>query len=131
MNINNDERRTCIRFQIPNAVANYKLIKPFSFLKKNKEKSCPIEEISRGGIGFLCRNKLKMNTRIKFQIEIPEEEFPQAFLGQIKWIVGSPKPGFAHRVGVQFNPYGTKNEENHPKLLKKIIELGKKYSKSV
>ena len=86
MNINNDERRTCVRFEIPDAVVSYKQKKPFSFLRGNEEEYCPIKEISRGGIGFLCRNKLKMNTKIRLQIEIPPDEFSQQFLGQIKRI---------------------------------------------
>lgn len=129
MHINKDERRTCIRFKIPGALVSHKQIKFFSFAKGYEEHSCPVEEISRAGIGFLCINKFEMNARLKIRVEIPPENFYQVFIGHVKRVSKHSGSNFGYRIGVQFSSYGMKKEENHPKLLEKIIILEKKYSK--
>ncbi|HHF52406.1 MAG: PilZ domain-containing protein [Candidatus Aminicenantes bacterium] len=123
------ERRACIRFEIPGATVNYKVFRFSPKLKRTyDEEFCPILDISRGGLRFLCQNKLDINAKIKMKVSVPGERIPLEILGKVRWSAANPGKSYKYQTGVQFNPYGEKKKQNYPGSLVKIIALEQKFA---
>lgn len=127
MEENEIERRSCIRFKIPGATVNYQR-KAFLFTRPGFiEEFCPVLDISRGGVRFLTQNALKQNTEVSLKISVPGERIPFTMKGIVKWSSLSEGKSYRYQVGVQFNPYGEKKDQNLPGNLVKIIALEQKF----
>jgi hypothetical protein len=127
MNENEIEKRSCLRFKIPGATVNYQK-KSILFTKPGFiEEFCPVLDISRGGIRFLSQNALKPTTDVSMKISVPGEKIPFTMKGVVKWSSLSEGKSYKYQVGVQFNPYGEKKDQNQPGNLVKIIALEQKY----
>lgn len=127
MDENEIERRSCLRFKTPGATVNYQK-KAFLFTKSGFiEEFCPVLDISRGGIRFLTQNALKPNTDVSLKISVPGEKIPFTMKGMVKWSTLSEGKSYRYQVGVQFNPYGEKKDQNLPGTLVKIIALEQKF----
>ena len=124
------ERRTCIRFIIPGASVNYWLKKPLLGKPSFNEEFCPVLDISRGGLRFLSREELKINTQVTLVVSIPGERIPLELQGQIKWTSPTEEGNYKKQIGVQFHPYGEKKGQNYPGSLVKIIALEQKFAPS-
>jgi hypothetical protein len=123
------ERRTCVRFEIPGATVSYKVFRLTLKLKKTYgEEFCPVMDLSRGGLRFVCQNKLDINTKIKMKVSVPGERVPLELLGKVRWSAANPGKSYKYQTGVQFNPYGEKKKQNYPGNLVKIIALEQKFS---
>jgi hypothetical protein len=123
------ERRTCTRFEIPGATVNYKIFRFSPKLKRNYgEEFCPVVDLSRGGLRFLCQNKLDINAKIKMKVSVPGERVPLELLGRVRWSAANPGKSYKYQTGIQFNPYGEKKKQNYPGNLVKIIALEQKFS---
>jgi hypothetical protein len=122
------ERRACVRFKIPGATVNYQR-RTFLFTKPGfVEEFCPVVDISRGGIRFLTQNALKPNTDVELKISVPGERIPFSMKGVARWSALSEGKSYKFQVGVQFNPYGEKKDQNPPGNLVKIIALEQKFA---
>jgi hypothetical protein len=125
------ERRVCRRFQIPGATVNYTLRKNFSPDKKDdaswEEEFCPLRDISCGGVRYVGKKILVINTEIVVKIFIPGERNPLTFLGEVRWL-STEDDKKTCEMGVQFNPYGEGEGKNYPGLLVKLMELEHKFS---
>ena len=128
MSEQNMERRRCIRFSIPGASLSFKLIKLLGVQKEYGEEFCPVADISRGGIRFLCRKSVSLDTHVSLKIAIPGEQIPLNLSGVVKWIGSSAGKNYAFQVGVQFYPYGEGKHQNYPGALVKIIALEQKFA---
>ncbi|MBD3415405.1 MAG: PilZ domain-containing protein [Candidatus Aminicenantes bacterium] len=123
------ERRTCIRFEIPGATVSYKVFKLSPKLKRSYgEEFCPVMDLSRGGLRFVCQSKLSINTKIKMKVSVPGERIPLELIGKVRWSAANPGKSYKYQTGVQFNPYGEKKKQNYPGNLVKIIALEQKFS---
>jgi len=120
------ERRTCIRFEVPGAAVSYTQNELSTSEKRYEEEFCPILDISRGGIKFLGKKSLEIDSELNMKISIPGEGLPLNFRGRVRWISVSEKKE-KYLVGIQFNPYGEKHGQNYPGNLVKIIALEQKY----
>ena len=120
------ERRTCKRFEVPGATVSYTQNKLSTSGKRYEEEFCPILDISRGGIKFLGKKSLEIDSELNMKISIPGEGLPLNFRGRVRWISVSEKKE-KYTVGIQFNPYGEKQGQNYPGNLVKIIALEQKY----
>ena len=92
------ERRACKRFEIPEATLDLRQSKPIFGLKAYKEASCKIEEISRGGIRFLCQKNLEIDNKIKMTISNRKDNFFQTLKGQVKWSSPYQTNKFGYRI---------------------------------
>lgn len=127
MEENHIERRACLRFKIPGATINYHK-KTFLFARPGfSEEFCPILDISRGGVRFLAQNAIKPDIEVSLKISIPGERIPFTMKGLVKWSSPSQGKSYKFQVGVQFNPYGEKKDQNLPGNLVKIIALEQKF----
>ncbi|MBE0461695.1 MAG: PilZ domain-containing protein [Candidatus Aminicenantes bacterium] len=122
------EKRVCVHFEIPGATLNYKKNKIIFPSKTHNEEFCPVMDISRGGLRFLCQHPLKINTKVLLNISVPGERTSLALNGAVRWTSLNTEKSYKYQVGVQFNPYGEKKGQNYPGTLVKIISLEQKYT---
>ncbi|MFW6159663.1 MAG: PilZ domain-containing protein [Acidobacteriota bacterium] len=122
------ERRACIRFEIPGAAVSYKKKGFLLSSKSYGEEFCPVLDISRGGLRFLALKPLKINTPVTMKISIPGERIPLLLKGKVRWSGPHVGKNYKYQIGVQFNPYGQKKDQNYPGNLVKIIALEQKFS---
>lgn len=123
------ERRACIRFKIPGATVTYFKISPLPFLKNKLEEAfCPLYDISRGGVRFLTRQNIPLDTPLNLEIQIPGEPVPLKMKGKVRWTLPWEGKNYQFQVGVQFFPYGEEKDQNYPGNLVKIIALEQKFA---
>jgi Tfp pilus assembly protein PilZ len=128
MSENGIERRTCLRFEIPGATISYKISKLLpAALDKYEEEFCPMLDISRGGLRFQANHKLDIESKLIIHISVPGERVPLVLNGRVRWVISTDVPGFEYQIGVQFNAYGEKKDQNYPGNLVKIIALEQKF----
>ncbi len=128
MEYSGKERRKYKRIKIPGTKVNYIQIIIFFSKKRYCEEFCPVEDISRGGIRFLCRRLFSaFKKKISMQIYIPGEKSYLNLTGRVKWKSLNPSENYQYKIGVQFIPFGEKKEYNNPDTLKRINELLQKF----
>lgn len=125
------ERRICRRFAVPGATVSYSLKKtPSSDKKKNEswdEESCPVENMSCGGVKYAGKKLLRINSDVTVKILIPGERTPLIFYGQVRWLSTEENIEVC-KMGIQFNPYGEGEDKNYPGLMVKLLELEHKFA---
>ncbi len=115
------ERKRFKRLKIPGATVNFS---QRHFKRKYSEEFCPVVDLSRGGIRFLCRRLLStIINKISVQIYIPGERTYLNLKGRIRWTSLNPSMNYKYQIGVQFEPFGEKKEHNRPDILERIIAL--------
>lgn len=122
------ERRLCARFEIPGATVNFKKKGFLSSKAEFDEEFCPVIDLSRGGVRFLCQVELKIDNKVELQISIPGEKIPIAQKGVIRWASFAAGQSYKYQIGVQFSAYGEKKDQNYPGNLVKIIALEQKFA---
>ncbi len=122
------ERRLCVRFEIPGSTVSYKKKALIPSKEDFDEEFCPVLDISRGGLRFLCQNELKVNSKVTLKISIPGENIPLIQKGVVRWSSFAVGKSYKYQIGVQFNPYGEKKDHNYPGNLVKIIALEQKFA---
>lgn len=120
------EIRECERFEVIGTTISYKQRKHIFSKKKHGEESCPIIDISRGGVRFVCDKALKINRKISLEIFFPDSA-PVFLKGRVRWSAINPGRSYKYQSGVQFDPFGKKKGLNDPRILVKIIKLEKKF----
>ncbi|MGB9765055.1 MAG: PilZ domain-containing protein [Candidatus Saccharicenans sp.] len=126
-NIYQLEKRISQRFKIPGATVSYKRTRWFLNKKKFEEEFCPLLDLSRGGLRFGCRRRLRVGKKLYLQLSIPGERSPLFLLGRVRWSAKNDNENFPYQTGVQFNVYGEKKDQNYPGNLVKIISLEQKF----
>ncbi len=125
------ERRVCRRFAVPGATVSYSLKKTPTSDKKGDEswdeEFCPVEDLSRGGISYIGKKPLKINSDIIVKILIPGERAPLIIHGQVRWL-STEEDKEVCKMGIQFNPYGEGEDKNYPGLMVKLLELEHKFA---
>jgi len=122
------EKRNCVRFKIPGATVSYKTGNVLPSDEIFDEEFCPVLDISRGGILFVCQNKLEPETKLHMKISIPGERTPLQFKGTIRRVLPNPGKSYKYQTGIQFFPYGEKKDQNYLGNLVKIISLEQKFA---
>jgi Tfp pilus assembly protein PilZ len=128
--IYSDEKRLSQRFLIPGATVSYRKERLIFQKKDFDEEFCPLINLSRGGVRFASRHKLKKGYKILAQLSIPGERSPIILKGEVRWVSASASQSFPFQLGVQFNPYGNKKGQNYPGNLAKIISLEHKFAEA-
>ena len=122
------EKRLCVRFEIPGATISYRKKTLLSSKEDFEEEFCPVLDMSRGGLRFLCQNEIKIDSKIILNISIPGEKIPLSQKGFVRWSSFAVGKSYKYQIGVQFNPYGEKKDQNYPGNLVKIIALEQKFA---
>jgi len=118
------EKRTCHRFEIPDAQISYRKKKLFGFT----EYSAPrlLINISKGGASFDCGEILNEQQRLIIRLTIPGEK-PLELFANVRW--QRETAGFSKAVGVIFAPFGRHFNYNPPAALDILRKLDQKYVK--
>ena len=124
------ERRICDRFELPGATVAYKKKGLLGFGKNMVENSCPLVEISYGGIRFLNQKSLGLSDRVIIEITLSEEKEPLTLKGQVTWCDPNPGQSYRFQTGIQFNPYGIQKDQNDAQILMVMKSLEGKLLKS-
>ena len=96
-------------------------------MEKYDEEFCQVIDISRGGLRFQAKKRIEIDTKINMNISVPGERVPLTMNGVVRWSTPTEDIEFGYQVGVQFNPYGEKKDQNYPGNLVKIIALEQKF----
>jgi hypothetical protein len=121
------ERRTCKRFRIPGATACYRKSSLFSNKKGFDEEFCPVIDLSRGGLRFLCQKPLKVRQKLSVDITIPGDRAPLIILGIVRWIGFNPGKSYKFQAGLQLNAYGDKKSYNSSETLARLTAMEEKH----
>lgn len=120
-------KRHCKRFNIPGTTLHFK---KKTFLWRRSEFSrdyFPVLDLSRGGLKFLNHHKFKVGTAIVVKLNIPEfSEHPQLKC-MIRWIARNPESSYRYQIGISFDSYGDKKNENSLEILSFLKTLESKY----
>lgn len=120
------ERRACERFVVPGAVVHFKK-EDFFFHKDFTESPHPIFDISRGGLRFLSQDRLKIDTGVLLKIVIPGDEAPLIVKGRVMWLSINHEISYKYQIGVQFDPYGKRVDENDLEILQRLSLLEQRF----
>lgn len=123
------ERRASLRFNIPGATVSYKKKKLFFTIPASEEENCPLANLSRRGLQFLCQKPLKKNNKVLLKITFPEDKDGLLLKGTVGSTIPCIENNFNYQVRIHLNLYGGKKGQNSPKNLVKIIALEHKYAK--
>lgn len=128
MNSEKVERRSCQRFVIPGTTVSLKTKKFFSRSSHYCEDSCPVLDLSRGGIRLACQRFLSVPAKVSLKIYIPEEINSLHLRGQVRWAIPNTAKAYKYQVGIQFSAYGSEKKYNDPLVLEKLKKLEKIYA---
>ena len=79
----NAEKRRCRRFEIPGGEVKYKKI-GLLILMKGFSKAYPVLSVSKGGLAFLCEEKLRRDEKLAVQLLAPNE-IPLNLRSRVRW----------------------------------------------
>ncbi len=117
------KKRTCDRFTIPGTALYYKN-KPGLFLKHNySEVYYPVINFSRGGVKFLCDERLKAGTALVVKIDIPGVQENVELFASVRWISKNPEQSYLYQTGIAFNSYGNKKNDNPMEMLSLLEKI--------
>jgi len=119
------DRRTQVRFKIPESEIYYKLNGSFSFLNRYVG-PMDLIDISKSGAGFFGMPPLNKNDVVRLQIKLPEFEGLK-LKGIVRWTRDDPETG-ALRIGIQFSPFGTGREYNSLQMLETLGKLSEQFN---
>jgi len=118
--------RTGPRFQVPGAVVSYRTKTKNPFVKTGED-HCPVLDISRGGLLFICQTWLEIDTKILLELTLPGEKEKFSLKADVLWLTPREQEPETYEARVRFFPYGKKRKQNSPEALIKIISLEKQF----
>ncbi len=120
------EKRRCRRFEIPGGKGRYKKTGLLVFVK-GFSKAYPVVNVSKGGLAFVCEEKLGQGKKVTVQLLAPNEN-PLHLRAQVQWQERSA--GSAGMiVGVQFMPFSDRRGQNSHEALDVLRRLDAQYGK--
>jgi hypothetical protein len=120
------ERRRCHRFEIPGAEVRYKKTGLFVF-RRGFSGAYPVVNVSKGGLVFLCEEKLRSGQKVMVQVLIPKES-PLNLRARVRW-QGRPMPGANVMIGLEFLPFGSRRGRNPREALDVLRMLDMQHGK--
>ena len=111
------KKRHCKRFSIPGTVVSFKRQTWFIQRKQLQQDIYPVVDLSKGGLKFLCDQRLKPGARIIAKIMIPGYEQLSDVMASIRWIAKNPEQSYKYQIGISFNPYGQGRKHNKEEVL--------------
>jgi len=120
------EKRTCHRFEVPDATAKYKR-GGLLVLVSGLSKAYPVVNVSKGGLAFLCEESFEKGQNLVVELLAPDEE-PLKLHAEVRWRGQHEETGKPF-VGVAFAAFGTKMGSNSLEDLEVLRRLDEKYGK--
>jgi Tfp pilus assembly protein PilZ len=123
------KKRNCNRFSIPGTVLYYKRKPRFFGKGKYSDEYYPVINMSKGGAGFLCNERLKAGTSLVIKIRIPSISEELEIISEVKWISKNFEQSYRYRTGIAFTSYGEEKSQNPKEILTRLETLETKYPK--
>ena len=96
---------------------------------KYSDEYYPVINMSKGGAGFLCNERLKTGTSLIIKIRIPGISEELEIISELKWISKNFEQSYRYRTGLAFQPYGEGKNQNPKEVLFLLETLETKYAK--
>lgn len=118
------ERRLARRFQIENATVRYRVDKWFARFK-SFEGPVPTVNISKGGLSFLTKRKIKQGTKVTVILSVPDWPQKLVLKGTVRYCIIMPLRGeqLPFRVGIAFKRFGRSPWSNPIETLEELRKL--------
>jgi hypothetical protein len=71
----------------------------------------------------LCNQRLKAGAVLIIKLNIPGVETEPEIITDVKWISKNPEQSYRYQIGIAFNAYGTRKNENPIALLSTFQKL--------
>ncbi len=119
-------KRSCNRFSIPGTTLFYKSKSSFFKTHHYSDNYFPVINLSKGGINFLCNERLEAGKSIIIKINIPGEDLQPEILADVRWISRNPEQSYKYQTGIAFNAYGNGKNENSMEILSMLESIEKR-----
>jgi Tfp pilus assembly protein PilZ len=116
-------KRECTRFNIPGTTLHYKKIPLFWGKKQYSDDYFPVLDISRGGLKFLCNDRIGPGESVIIKLNIPGSEAQPEIRAIVRWISRNREQSYRYQTGVSFNSYGSGKKDNPPDILSLLKAL--------
>ena len=117
------KKRQCDRFSIPGTTLYYKNRPGFFSSPDYPDHYFPVLNLSKGGVSFLCDERLKAGRKVVLKIDIPGVEKEVELLAVIRWVSKNREQSYKYQAGAAFNSYGNKKNQNPPDILALLKNL--------
>jgi hypothetical protein len=121
---NYEHHRTEARIILPGATVSI-LLRGRTIHDSGVPNSCPLIDISKGGLAFLSDRPLKLGRRVSLILRCTEITNTLCLEGRVVHTVASDIAGYPYRVGVRFMPFEAKRGCNSPEILEVLTQLEK------
>lgn len=119
------KKRRARRFEIPGGKGRYKKT-GLLVLLKGFSTAYPVVNVSKGGLAFVCEEKIDQGKKVIVQLEAPNEN-PLNLHARVRWR-GSTDSGDLF-IGVEFMPFSGRRGQNSLEELDVLRRLDAKYGK--
>ncbi len=82
--------------------------------------------MSRGGLKFLCDERLRAGQGIVIKLNIPGVDHHPEIFADVRWVSRNLEQSYRYQTGVAFNSYGEGRNENPMEILNFLKMLEKK-----
>jgi len=123
------KKRSCKRFSIPGTIIYYKNKPRFFGPSKYTNDYYPVINMSRGGVYFLCDQRLAVGAHLIVKINIPGTQTEPEIIANVKWISKTPEQSYRYQTGIAFYSYGDGKNKNSREILSLLKELEKRSDK--
>ena len=117
------KKRNCERFNIPGTTLYYKNKSRFFGNGKYSNDYYPVINMSKGGINFLCDQRLVAGSLLIIKLNIPGVETKPEIIANVRWISKNPEQSYRYQTGIAFNSYGDGKNENSREILSLLKTL--------
>jgi Tfp pilus assembly protein PilZ len=117
------KKRSCKRFSIPGTIIYYKNKPRFFGRSKYTDDYYPVINMSRGGVNFLCDQRLAVGARLIVKVNIPGMQIEPEIIADVKWISKNPEQSYRYQTGIAFSSYGNGRNKNSMEILSFLREL--------
>jgi Tfp pilus assembly protein PilZ len=116
-------KRECKRFNIPGTTLFYKKVPLFWGKEAYSNDYFPVLDISRGGLKFLCNDRIGPGESVIVKLNIPGTDEEPEIRAIVRWISRNREQSYRYQTGVSFNSYGTGKKENSIDILSLLKAL--------
>jgi len=124
------KKRNCKRFSIPGTIIYYKNKPRFFGHGKYTKDYYPVINMSKGGVNFLCDQRLAAGAQLIVKVSIPGTETEPEIIANVKWISKNPEQSYRYQTGIAFNSYGDGKNKNSRNILSLLESLERKSDKT-
>lgn len=96
---------------------------------KYSDQYFPVINISKGGLCFLTDTRLKIGTSLIIKTIVPKDSIEAEILARVQWVSRNPEQSYRYKIGLAFNSYGDKKNQNPEKILLLFESLEAEYEK--